>query len=235
MSIDSIAIILARGNSKRLPKKNILEFNSQPMISWTIQAAIKSNKFNKVIVSTDSKEIADIARSFDAEVPFLRETAADDFAHSSDATFFALKQAEKYWGTTFNYVTQLMANCPMRTSDDIINGFNVFKKSNSYSQISCFNYGWMMPWWALKLNKDGTAEKLFPNALKQRSQDLPELFCPTGALWIARRDEFVKTKSFYMKNTRFEPIHWISAVDIDNYDDLLMAELCLSLRNKIRK
>ena len=89
-----------------------------------------------------------------------------------------------------------------------------------------------MPWWALKLSEDGRGESIFPEALKKRSQDLPDLYCPTGAIWFANREELIKNKSFYMKNTRYEEISWISAVDIDEYDDLKMAELCFNLRNQ---
>ncbi len=228
----SIAIILARGASKRFPKKNIVDFKSKPLISWTIEAAINSKLFDIVLVSTDDNEISELSRKSGAEVPFLRETAADDKTPSSIATFVALNQAEDYWKIKFKYVTQLMANCPLRTSEDIKNGFKAFESSNTSSQISCFKFGWMNPWWALKLNSDNSAHQLFPEALTTRSQDLPDLYCPTGALWIAKRDEFIKAKTFYMNDVRYEPLDWISAIDIDDYKDLIMAELCYELRKR---
>ena len=235
MQINSIAIILARGNSKRIPKKNIMLFNSKPLIAWTIEAALNSNLFNKVLVSTDNKEIAKISKKYGAEVPFLRYGASDDFTPSSEATIFALKQAEEFWGKKFSIVAQLMANCPLRNEENIKDLYKSFINSESSSQISCFKFGWMMPWWAFKLNNDGTHEKIFPEALNKRSQDLPDLYCPTGAFWIAKRDSLIKNKSFYTSDLRFEPLHWMSAVDIDNYDDFEIAKMCFELQKKLKK
>ena len=87
MNNDCIAIILARGGSKRLPRKNILEFNSKPLIAWTIEAALDSKIFNKVLVSTDDYEISKISKDYGAEVPFLRLDAADDFSDASRCIF----------------------------------------------------------------------------------------------------------------------------------------------------
>src|SRR5690606_22090036 len=92
-----IAIIPARGGSKRLPKKNILDFKGKPMIAWTIEAAISSELFDKVIVSTDTEEIKEISIQYGAEVPFLRQNTGDDFSPVSLATIEALNQAEKYF------------------------------------------------------------------------------------------------------------------------------------------
>ena len=235
MTANSIGIILARGGSKRLPRKNILDFNSKPLIAWTIEAAIKSEKFDKVIVSTDDEEIAQISRNYNAEVPFLRLEAADDITPSSKATIVALNQAENFWGKKFSIVSQMMANCPLRTCEDIKSSFNNFLISDASSQISCFKFGWMMPWWAIKLNTQGLGEKLFPDMANKRSQDLPNLYCPSGALWIAKREKLLEYNNFYMEDTRYYPLPWLSSVDIDEYDDFLMAELCFELQKKHTK
>lgn len=230
MVIKRVAIILARGGSKRLPRKNILDFGGKPLLAWSIDAAIGSGFFDKVLVSTDDEEIAELGRQYGAEVPFLRIAAADDISPASLATHSALLQAEEHWQTRFDIVAQLMANCPLRTAEDICSSVVAFERSTTPSQISCFRFGWMNPWWAVRLHKDGKPEHLFPEGVKARSQDLPPLYCPTGALWIAKRDAFFKNKNFYMEGHRFEPIPWISAVDIDDEDDLLMAKTCLVLR-----
>jgi N-acylneuraminate cytidylyltransferase len=227
----SIAIILARGGSKRLPRKNILEFGGKPLLAWTISAAINSGVFDKILVSTDDDEIAEVGIRFGAEVPFLRNFAADDLSPSSEATYVALMQAEQYWSTSFDLVSQLMPNCPFRSSEDILRGMGAFKANNSPSQISCFQYGWMNPWWAVKLKADGRPEHLFPEALRMRSQDLPSLYCPTGALWIARRDAFVESRNFYMADHRFEVMNWVSALDIDDEEDLRMARMVLKMQS----
>lgn len=224
----NIAIILARGGSKRIPRKNIIEFGGKPMIAWTIEAALHSQRFEKVLVSTDDEEIKNISIKFGAEVPFLREEAADDLTSSSKATLFALNQAETYWGQSFETVTQLMSNCPLRNTYDIIHSIDAFKNSNRTSQISCFKFGWMNPWWALKKASDGQYNPLFPDSLSQRSQDLPELYCPTGAIWISKAKYLRTYQTFYSKGHVFEEINWKSAIDIDDFDDLKMAQIFLN-------
>ena len=229
---DSIAVILARGGSKRIPKKNIIKFKDKPLIAWTIDAAISSNLFTKVLVSTDSNEIAKVSANYGAEVPFLRDSANDDFSSASQATCRAVEQAEEYWGTKFNIVVQLMANCPLRSSKEVKDSMKNFIEKKAKSQISCFKFCWMNPWWAIKIKKDGRSEKLFPEASTKRSQDMPDLFCPTGAIWIAKRSNLMSSRNFYIKDTTYYPINWISAVDIDNYEDLEMANLCYDLKLK---
>ena len=145
-----VAIILARGGSKRLPRKNILPINGKPMIEWTIDACISSGIFSNVVVSTDCNEIADIARSAKAEVPFLRKEASDDISSASQATLATLHQYEEYYNSKPKTVCQLMANCPFRTADDIRSGYFHFIDNKAQSQISVFKFGWMNPWWALK-------------------------------------------------------------------------------------
>tara|TARA_Y100001935_G_scaffold254159_1_gene262306 strand:+ start:832 stop:1542 length:711 start_codon:yes stop_codon:yes gene_type:complete len=231
MVTKNIAIILARGGSKRLPTKNILKLQRKPLVAWSIEAAINSGIFHRVLVSTDNKEIQNISKKYNADVPFLRKKAADDFSSSSIATFHALRQAEDYWGEKYNVVAQLMANCPLRTAEDIKKLYSYFKKNKSPSQISCFRFGWMNPWWASTINDKGKPTRIFSRFKKKRSQDLPTLYCPSGALWLAKRNNFLRYKNFYMPGYRLKEINWISALDIDDKDDFLMAKICLRIRN----
>lgn len=220
-----IAVIPARGGSKRIPGKNIIEFCGKPLIAWTIEAAIRSELFDRVVVSTDDLKIADISKSFDAEVPFLRNDYCDDFAPVSNATLAAVLQAAHHWNENYDIVVQLMANCPVRTAQDIINAIGAFEHKNRDFQISCFKMGWMNPWWAAKLDQNMEPKNIFPAEMKNRSQDLPELYCPTGAIWIAKFDNLVIEKSFYGTNHCYEPMNWTNAIDIDDYDDLKFAEI----------
>ena len=229
--MSKIAIILARGGSKRLPKKNILEFYEKPLVAWTIEAAIKSNQYEHVLVSTDCKEIAALSIKYGAEVPFLRKESSDDYASSTEATLSALTQAENYWNMNFDSVSQLMANCPLRDDGDIKKMMDFFEKSGAPSQISSFKFGWMNPWWAAKLDKKNKPTQIFNEVLNKRSQDLEELYCPSGAFWIAKTSLLKKYKSFYMPNHIFCPIHWISAMDIDDANDFEMAKACFLLKN----
>lgn len=218
-----IGIIPARGGSKRIPRKNIIDFDGKPMIAWTIEAALNSECFDRVLVSTDSDEIAEVSIASGASVPFLRQENADDAAPSSLATISALKQAEAHWQTSFGQVAQLMPNCPLRDAAHIRAAMDNFRMRGIDYQISCFRLGWMNPWWAAKLDGDMSPTRLFPEALSKRSQDLEYLYCPTGAIWIAGRDPLLEAGTFYGSGHRFFSMDWIGAVDIDDMDDYRMA------------
>ena len=218
-----IAIIPARGGSKRIPKKNITDFNGLPMIAWTIKAAEESKLFDRILVSTDDSTIAEVAINAGAEVPFLRTDCADDYSTVSEATTFALQQAMEYWNEEYNVVVQLMANCPLRTSADIQLLVATFETEQRIAQISCFEYGWMNPWWAATINDEGRPTQVFSEALTQRSQDLPKLYCPTGAIWISTVKALLTHRTFYSPDHTFEPISLKSAMDIDDYEDLEIA------------
>ncbi|WP_189603550.1 acylneuraminate cytidylyltransferase family protein [Salinimicrobium marinum] len=216
-----VAVIPARGGSKRIPKKNIVDFNGKPMIAWTIEAAKESGLFEKIVVSTDSPEIAEVAKQYGAEVPFLRDSAADDHSPVSEATLRTIIQLEEK-GEFYDEVVQLFAVCPLRDASDITNSYQFFKDRAVPFVLSCYKYVWMNPWWAVTLN-----EKNEPNWIlketRKRSQDLPDLFSPTGAIWIAKIEDLKRDKTFYGKGHIFWEMDWKKAVDIDNKEDVELA------------
>lgn len=230
MQPNRIAIIPARGGSKRLPRKNIMLFNGKPMIAWTIEAALQSGMFSRVLVSTDDEEIRQVSIQAGAEVPFLRHAAFDDYATSSEATLIALQQAEQHWGDNYTSVAQLMANCPLRSCEDIQKAVTHFEQSSASAQISCFKFGWMNPWWAVQLSPEGKPTYAFPEIRDSRSQDLAPLYCPTGAIWIASTTALREHGTFYAPEHVFYPMHHMSAVDIDDHDDLTMAQAFAMVR-----
>ena len=233
--MSSIAVILARGGSKRLPGKNKRMFHGKPLVAWTIEAALLSKSFDKVLLSTDSQEIAEIGLKYGADVPFLRNRAFDDHSSSSEATLAALDQAEKHWSESFAVVAQLMANCPLRTAEHVCDAMNSFSQRSASSQISCFKFGWMNPWWAAKMKSDSCPEWIFPKAKSSRSQDLPDLYCPSGAFWIAKTQSLKAHQSFYSPDHIFNVMNWMSAIDIDDEEDWLMAEACMTIQQmKVR-
>ena len=215
-----IAIIPARGGSKRIPRKNIIDFHGKPMIAWTIAAALGSGAFDRVIVSTDDEEIASVSRTYGAEVPFLRRDHADDHATVSDVIVATLKRLGAVEGT----VAMLMANCPLRGATDIRAQVAEFDRTGASFQLSAFAYGFANPWWAHEVNPDGAARPRFPEALKSRSQDLPELLCPTGACWLARIPALLAAETFYGPDYHFAELDRIAATDIDDYADLAFAK-----------
>jgi N-acylneuraminate cytidylyltransferase len=228
-----IAVIPARGGSKRIPKKNIIDFMGKPMIAWTIKAAYESKIFDRVVVSTDDIEFATISKQYGCDVPFLRDTSVDDMSPVSLATIRAVEQAEKFYNEEYEIVVQLMANTPLRTAKDIVKHYNNFLEENNNFQISSFKLGWMNPWWSFKLNEKENHEWMFPEGFNKRSQDLPNLFCPTGAIWISKVNLLKKSNTFYGPNFNFCEIDWKSAVDIDDYDDLDFASTLYNFKNKI--
>jgi N-acylneuraminate cytidylyltransferase len=225
-----IAIIPARGGSKRIPRKNLVDFFGKPLLAWSIEAAAQARTFTRIIVSTDDPEIAAISRSHGADVPFLRDRHADDLSHVSLATIAALEQSQAHFGEDYDTVVQLMPNCPLRSAHDIQDALQAFENREASFQISCFAFGWMNPWWAAELDPQGHPRRLFPEQISARSQDLPHLYCPTGAIWIAHSEPLRQAQTFYGPGHVFHPMEWSSAVDIDDEMDLKMARALFTLR-----
>jgi len=227
-----IAIIPARGGSKRIPRKNIIDFAGKPIIAWTIEAALDTGLFDRVLVSTDDEEIASVSRSFGADVPFLRDRHNDDFSSASLATIAALDQVERLLKERYEVVAQLMANCPLRGSEHIESAIRLFETSGSDFQVSCSKYGWLNPRWAHEIDENNVAKSIFPEWHMARSQDLPNLYCPTGAIWIAKVKSLNASGTFYGPGYRFAPLDWKTGVDIDDDDDMKMAMLIFRLKEE---
>jgi len=228
-----LAVIPARGGSKRIPRKNIRSFGGKPMLFYSIQAALRSELFANVVVSTDDEEVACLAEMLGAEVPFLRDKKlADDFTPVSKVTADALRQLDPK-GDQYFYVCQLMPNCPLRTADDVKESFSQIVASNAIAQISVSRFGWQTPWWAMKMCEGFFLEPLFQKDAWRRSQDLESLFCPTGAVWWAQSASLIKHENFYMPGVTGWEIPWQRAMDIDTEEDWKMAEFLLeySLEN----
>jgi CMP-N-acetylneuraminic acid synthetase len=226
----NLAVIPARSGSKRVPGKNIRELCGKPVLAYTIEAALESSIFSRVIVSTDSGEIATLARRFGAEVPFLRDASlADDYTPVSLVTLEALQKLDPV-GKIYCFVAQLMANCPLRTAEDIRASYQQCIKTEADAQISVTRYGWLNPWWAMTRDRHMRLELLFEGKTEVRSQDLPEVFCPTGAIWWARADILRCEKTFHIADRTGWEIPWQRAVDIDTEDDWQLVEMLMRAR-----
>ena len=199
------------------------------MIAHTIEAARESGLFDCVMVSTDCEEIAEIAQKFGGEIPFLRgRSLADDLTPVSEATADALSRLDP-GGERFSFVAQLMANCPLRSADDLRDSFRQFEQAKVESQISVVRYGWQNPWWAMRRNEKNELQPLFREQVTARSQDLQELYCPTGAIWWAQAESLRGTKTFHLENRTGWEISWQHGIDIDTPDDWAMAEALLQI------
>src|SRR5690606_8025883 len=225
-----LAVIPARGGSKRLPRKNLLRVGGLPMVAHTIAAALGSGCFARVVVSTDDPELAAVAREHGADVPFLRDAAiADDHTPVSAAAVDALRRLAAA-GETYERVALLLPNCPLRDAEDVRASYAAFRAQPFAAQVSVCRYGWLNPWWAMRRGEDGAAEPLFPEALRQRSQDLPPLYCPTGAVWWSRADALLEHGTFHQEPRSLFELAWDHAVDIDDEADLRMAEALFAMR-----
>lgn len=233
--VSRVAIIPARGGSKRLPGKNLIDFFGKPLLAWSIEAALTSGLFDRVVVSTEDVAIADAAKMHGAEVPFLRDEFYDDHSNISDVAVHTLRELEARLGATYDQVVNLQPTSPLRTADDIRTAVEAFEKSGGDFQMSCFKFHWTNPWWAFRRTSSGTADYLFADMVGVRSQDQPPLFGLTGAIYIAKTGALLNTGTFYGPGQRFEPISWISAIDIDDAEDLEMARAAYAVRHRQEK
>ena len=177
-----IAVIPARGGSKRIPKKNIKDFLGKPLIAYSIEVALASKLFDKVIVSTDDEEIANISKQYGAEVPFLRpKELSNDFTGTgavvNHAVNYLINQGESY-----NYVCTIYATAPLLQKEYIIKGFEKLKESNAKR---CFGVT-TMPFpiqRTFKINSNGRCEMFTPEYFMSRSQDLEEAYQDAGQFY----------------------------------------------------
>lgn len=227
-NINIIAVIPARGGSKRIPRKNIIEFKGKPLIAHTIEAALKSQVFDDVLISTDDETIETVAKQYGAKSPGLRTEAADDYTPVSEATIFTVKQYETQFDKKVDVVVQLFAVCPLRDDVDIRKALEYFRNHNCKFLLSCYKFTWMNPWWAFTMKAD-KPDQIFKDKLV-RSQDLPKLYSPTGAIWIADRDALFEANTFYGPDHRMWEISWKHAIDIDSWEDLQMANVIYDIQ-----
>ncbi len=214
-----LAVIPARAGSKRIPGKNIRSLGGRPLLTHTVEAALMSGLFARTVVSTDSPEIAELAVRAGAEVPFIREQSlADDHTPVSRVTVDVLHRLDPL-GETFGAVAQLMANCPLRTAEDVRESYRAFCASGAPTQLSVTRFGWQNPWWALTLSSRQTIEPVFQARMTERSQDLPPLFCPTGAIWWARAEVLRREETYHVTGRAGWEIAWERGLDIDSEDD----------------
>lgn len=210
----NLALITARGGSKRLPHKNTSLFFGKPLIAWTIEAAIESNKFDKVIVSTDSSQIAEISEKFGASIPFFRPSClATDDTPSSFVVNHCLKKIPEA-----KKIMLLQPTSPLRRSEHIVSAFKLLEKFSSSSVVSVSRRP-AKPTLQYILNKNLT--------LRNLNGDLPtdsEFVSVNGAIYLFMRSWFLKKQKFIGVGTRALVMSTNESVDIDTKADWLEAE-----------
>ncbi|MDQ7004674.1 MAG: pseudaminic acid cytidylyltransferase [Ghiorsea sp.] len=219
----NIAIIPARGGSKRIPRKNIKDFCGKPLIAYSIQTAIDSGLFDKVVVTTDDEEIASVAKSYGAEVPFIRpKELADDFTGTSDVVTHALQWLEKK-GEKYDYVCTIYATAPLLQSVYLKEGFEKLMHSDAAHAFSATS----MPFpihRTFKVTPDERCEMFWPENYGTRSQDLPEAYQDAGQFYWAKACEKT-TETMFGKASIPIILPRYLVQDIDTLEDWQRAEI----------
>ncbi|WP_350585737.1 pseudaminic acid cytidylyltransferase [Pseudoalteromonas sp. RB2-MNA-CIBAN-0110] len=219
----NIAIIPARGGSKRIPRKNIKLFHGRPLIAYSIEAAINSGCFDKVIVSTDDPEIADFSKSLGAEVPFIRPARlSDDFATTLDVMKHAIDWLKKN-KLTIRYACCIYATAPFVTPMYIQEGYNLIKSEDLDYVFSATSYAFPIQR-ALKINSQNTVEMFQPEHLSTRSQDLEEAYHDAGQFYWGTVDAFINRKPFFSLKAKAILLPRKYVQDIDTQEDWELAE-----------
>lgn len=219
-----IALIPARGGSKRIPGKNIYPFFGHPMLAYTIAAALRSGLFDRVIVTTDDPFIGKVAEWYGAEYLARPEELATDEASLVDVELHALKTVGSQ-GAKVDIICQLMPNCPLRRSDDIIEHYRLFEANRRLFQISVVPYRVVYPHWALTMDDEGKGNWLFGPTHNTLSQHLKKAYCPTGAIWWARASAFVSQRAFYGDPFHLAVMDANRGVDLDCMEDVEFADV----------
>lgn len=219
----SIAIIPARGGSKRLPGKNIKPFHGKPIIQYSIEAALSSGLFTKVIVTTDSDEIAKVARAAGAEVPFVRpENLADDFTPLAGVVHHALEYFVNA-GENFDYACCLLATAPFIQAKYLKEGFEKIRETNASSVFPVTSFEFPI-FRALKIGDEGTLSMFWPEHEMTRSNDLPHAYHDAGQFYWLDAKKFLRDKRIYCPDSRpvVLPRHLVQ--DVDTPEDWVVAE-----------
>lgn len=224
-----IGIIPARGGSKRLPRKNILELCGKPLIAWTIEAGLKSKYLDRLIVTSEDDEILDISKKYGAEIIKRPFELATDTAKTIDAVKHVLENiSEKY-----DYVVLLQPTSPLRTEKHIDEAIELLMNKNADAIISVCEVE-HSPLWCNILPPDGSLVNfLREDVIDKRSQDLEKYYRINGAIYICKIDKLLNNGSFFLKENIYAYImDKKSSIDIDEELDFKMAEVILKESNR---
>ena len=220
----NLAVIPARGGSKRIPKKNIKDFLGKPIISYSIEAAIDCGLFDRIIVSTDCNDIAKVALKYGAEVPFIRPNElSDDYSGIHEVIRHSINWFESR-GDTVDYGCCIYATAPLINVNDIIEGFKLIQTGNWDSVIAATDYPYPIFRSFEKLSSGGL-RMVFPQHYNSRSQDLPDVYHDAGQFYWAK-SKFLKGKpSNFNEANSIVKLPNFRVQDIDSIEDWKRAEL----------
>lgn len=219
----TLAIITARGGSKRIPRKNIKEFCSKPIIAYSIEAALKSGVFDEVMISTEDKEIAQISEGFGAKVPFFRsEKTASDYATTADVLLEVLDEYEKR-DMHFDMACCIYPTAPFITSERLKEAVETLRKSDADTLIPVVGFSYP-PQRALVI-EDGRLVFKYPEYLVSRSQDLEKHYHDAGQFYVFKTKAFKETGNLMKGNIIPMVLDEMEVQDIDTQHDWELAQV----------
>ena len=227
LKVSSIAIIPARGGSKRIPRKNIRSFHGKPMIVWSIEAAKKAGVFDAVIVSTDNDEIASIAASAGADVPFRRP---NELSGDHSATMPVVTHAIKWWEENripIELACCIYATAPFVRPEDLVKGIEMLRDSTADFVLAITRFDYPVQR-ALKLNDKNMLSFAEPENALIRSQDLEPRFHDAGQFFAGKRDAFASNEAVLFGRCLPLLLEKEQAIDIDDEKDWKLAEKLFS-------
>ncbi|MEZ5902356.1 MAG: acylneuraminate cytidylyltransferase family protein [Alphaproteobacteria bacterium] len=234
MNFQAIAIIPARGGSKRFPRKNIALLDGKPLLTYPLKVVRDSNQFEEVFVSTEDSEISDIAKRAGARVHDRKVEFATDTAHELDACLDLLDDWEASGKKIPDYICVIYPTAILIEEQDLVKSCEILKENSETEVVMCvseFNYH---PYKSLTVNEQGYLEMMFPVECKQRSQSYPSFVASNGTFYWVHVETLRKNriKSYYQDRLKPYIIPYERAVDIDYPEDLKKAELMIKMRKE---
>lgn len=220
--MSAIAIITARGGSKRIPRKNIKDFLGKPIIAYSIEAALESGVFDEVMVSTDDEEIAEIAKKYGAKVPFLRsEATSNDYATTVDVLREVI-DSYKAIGKEYDTFACIYPTAPFITSEKLKNAFDLLNKLNGNAVVPVVKFSF--PPQRGFVEREGFIEYQYPEFAMKRSQDLEPIYHDSGQFYVCRTESFLKEGKVISEKTIPLIMPEEEVQDIDTMSDWVIAE-----------
>jgi CMP-N-acetylneuraminic acid synthetase len=229
-----VAVIPARGGSKRLPGKNLMMLAGKPLIGWTIEAALASGVFSRVVVSTDSWEIAVVAAQFGAEVPFMRpEELAEDGTTTIDVLIHAVGELRKGTGAPFTHIACLQPTSPLRTALNITDSVKLLESKQAEAIISVCKTE-HSPLWSNQLPESLSLDGFIPEHIqKTPSQQLPAYYRLNGAIYLCSVERMLAERTLFLKTGAFACVmSRKDSIDIDDQVDFDLAGIYLGQRTQ---
>ena len=229
MSEKRLAMITARGGSKRIPRKNIKEFCGKPILFYSIEAALNSGVFDEVMVSTDDEEIAELAKKAGATVPFMRSSeTANDYASTDEVIMEVLKEYEKL-GEHFDSFCCIYPTAPFITGERLKEAMELLEEADSVMPVVPFSYP---PQRGLIVNDAGYVARQFPEYATARSQDLQKIYHDCGQFYACKTIPFMEAGTTDVEKLVPLVLSEMEVQDIDTLEDWEIAEIKYLRRNK---